>query len=108
MRNPYGQSQNINQRMLGNQQALASYQIPQETNKMEAILGILGKAMENRPKNKQEDAGNPLPTPPTTPKTTPTKLPPVGKGEVSGKILTGAKNVGSSLASIIGKLFKRG
>ncbi len=104
MRNPYGQSQNINQMMLGNQQALASYQIPQETNKMEAILSILGKVMENRPKNKQEDTGNPLPTPPTTP----TKLPPFGKGEVSGKILTGAKNVGSSLASIIGKLFKRG
>lgn len=54
MRNPYGQSQNAQQQIMANQQALASYQIPQSSNNMEAIMGLIGKVVENMPEGQKK------------------------------------------------------
>ena len=51
---PYGQSQNVTQQMMANQQALASYQIPQNTagaNIIASIIPMLGKFFEESPES---------------------------------------------------------
>ena len=58
MRSPYGQSQNINQQMMANQQSLASLQLPQRSNNMEAIMSLIGTVIGSMPK---EDGKKKLP-----------------------------------------------